>query len=227
MPQDNDDRLRARNGLIGAIIGFLVIATLVCGGVYVIYREGGFTGLLGWRPGDPLALATRAPSDTPALESTSAAPDVASAQPASTGDQDVPTLAPTSEAISQRTPSKVPTPAPTPTATATPDPLAGTWTIEYQGCVTPGASALKGRVLDVDGRPIIGARIYLTLDEWPYDVPAVTNGEGWYEFYLTTGQVARIDRLLVEGADATPPDAAEHPFEITGECFQHVDLQKH
>jgi len=228
MPEHDSDRKRARRALILALVALTLVSSAVCGGAYLIYEEGGLSGILGARASQPMVLATITSSATPAPSIVAGSP-TESLVAARSRLPDDGRATPSQETVEApaRTPSKVPTPAPTATPTWTPDPWAGTFTIEYRGCATPGASALKGRVLDVDGQPIVEARVYLTLDEWPYDIPAASNGEGWYEFYLTTGQMARIVRLVIGGVDRTLADSAEYAFEITGNCFQHIDLQEH
>ena len=100
------------------------------------------------------------------------------------------------------------------------------WTVDYLGCETPGASTLKGRVIDADGQVVYGATVYITLDGWPYDVPATSNEAGWYEFYLNDGQLAQIDWLHIGGVEQALGGEADAEFLVRPDCFQHVDLRE-
>lgn len=127
------------------------------------------------------------------------------------------------------TATTVPTIAPThipPPPTATPLPP-NRFAVESPGCIPHGSGrgTVKGQVFDRDGRVIVGAQVYVTLDDWEYDRPAISNPEGWYEFYLDNGLRVRIVKLVINDEEMTLVDA-EREFEARAGCFEHVNLRR-
>lgn len=97
--------------------------------------------------------------------------------------------------------------------------MAGTW---------KNTGVVKGRVLDRYGNPVGGARIKITLNGFQWDNPAnpaITNPEGWYEFFLGVGQRVSFVEISVPGRQAKLSDSAL-TFTVTtqAEAYQHVDL---
>ncbi len=222
---------RTRMAFILALVVFIAVTTAVCTGAYRVYQQGALSAILNGDDRRALLLATAAPP--PSIPPTAEAPAVAGEEPApGTAEPAAATGSPEASLTpsASETPSRVPTPLPTP------HPLAGRWTIEHAGCITPGGSTVKGRVFDADGRIVVGAQVYLRLDGWAYDVPGATNVSGWYEFYLTNGQTVEVDRLVIDGQEqplAPAADATEtgeedaEPIVVRPDCFQEVNLRGH
>lgn len=201
-----------RNRLIVALVALLVVALTVCGGAYIVYREALVGGVA---DAGPLALlSTRTPTPD--------APAGGEAPPAAPLPTPMPTITPTPEGA----PTAVPTPGDpatsTPSAT-TPADLA--YTVDYRGCQTPGGNSLKGQVFDSEGEIVQGATVWITLNGWPYDQPVRSNDAGWYEFYLNEGQLARIARLEVDGAEQDLVGDLDEEYPVRADCFQRVDLR--
>ncbi len=216
-------RDRDRRAFVLALVAFLSITVAVCGGVYRLYQQGALSAVLESNGRRAMLLATS--TSTPMTEPPSVMPTI-TAREASAGA--VHTAAPASATPApSATPSLVPTPRPTDSPTPTPDPLAGTFSVDYVGCSTPGGSTFKGRVYDRSGNIIVGAQIYVTLDDWLYDVPAVSNDAGWYELYLTDGQNVRVVRLIIAGEEQVLAEPGPAAVPVRPDCFQEANLQQH
>ncbi len=220
-------RDRDRRAFVLALVAFLSVTVAVCGGVYRLYQQGALSAVLESNGRRAILLATSTPTPTEAPPTV--LPTI-TARAASAGA--VPTSAPTAPPASatpapSATPSLVPTPRPTDTLTPTPDPLAGTFSVDYVGCSTPGGSTFKGRVYDRGGNIIVGAQVYVTLDDWLYDVPAVSNDAGWYELYLTNGQNVRVVRLIIAGEEQVLAEPGPAAVPVLPDCFQEANLQQH
>jgi len=107
-----------------------------------------------------------------------------------------------------------------------PTPESRVWDVRYLGCESPGANAVKGRVFDREGGIVYGARVFVTLDGWPYDLPAISNEAGWYEFYLDEGLRAQIDRVVIAGEEQPLAGDVDMEFPVRPDCFQRVDLRE-
>ncbi|NLD71747.1 MAG: hypothetical protein GX649_03400 [Chloroflexi bacterium] len=225
MSDSTQNAQRVRIAFIGALVALLAVTAGVCAGAYRVYQQGALSAVLGGNGRRAMLLATPTPPPTEAPPTEAPTPEPgALADPTA---EPLPEESATPEA--SETPSRVPTPAPTATDTPTPDPLAGSYSVEYAGCITPGGSTVKGRVFDRDGQIVVGARVYVSLDDWLYDVPGATNDSGWYEFYLTNGQTVQIERLVIDGRDqplAVEGEAAEG-VPVRPDCFQELNLQGH
>lgn len=211
-----------RLGFILALVAFLSVSIAVCGGLYRVYQGGALSAVLESNGRRALLLGTRTPTPT-AEESPTVLPTITPREPST-----IPSVPPASATPSvSATPSKVPTPAATATLTPTVDPLAGSYSLEYSGCLSPGGSTFKGRVFDRQGSIIVGAHVFVTLDGWAYDVPAVSNDSGWYELYLTNGQNVEIVRLVIGGQEQTLATQGLGAVPVRPECYQEVNIRQH
>ena len=102
--------------------------------------------------------------------------------------------------------------------------------IEYHGCVDHYSQlgSVKGRVFDKDGRIIQGAAVTIGIGGGVWDDPAnpaVTNEDGWYEWWLGVDQRISFLQLDIKGVRA---QFAPKPFEVTtySACFQHIDFRE-
>jgi len=102
--------------------------------------------------------------------------------------------------------------------------------IEYHGCVGHGSQlgSVKGQIFDKHGRIIQGAAVTIGIDGGRWDDPAnpaVTNQDGWYEWWLGVGQRISFLRLDIEGVTA---HFGPKPFEVVTQagCFQHVNFRE-
>jgi len=168
----------------------------------------------------PLPTVAVSPTTKPQLLIITATPSVL---PGATGG---PTEAAT-EAASPATALPMPGPTLTPIPQPTTPVLLNRFVIESPGCVPHGAQrgTVKGQIFDRNGGVIAGAEVRVTLNDWAYDVPAVSNGEGWYEFYLDNGLEVKIISLRIAGEEMTLV-GAERVFEARAGCFEHVNLRR-
>ncbi len=147
----------------------------------------------------------------------------------------------TRTAASTPTPSRTPTPTftrvptrtPTPTATFTPTaPVVMVFAPKYQGLKKVEGTwynigVVKGRVLDRGGGPIGGAVIRIGVNGNPYDVPATTDAEGWYEFFLRPDQKVSFLEINVPARIARFSDNVQSLVLVTRvQSYHHVDFQE-
>ena len=205
------------------LLALLAVAAGVFLGTYALARRGTFDALLRKRTPTvvvivftpspvPTATPTRALSPTPVL--------IATLTPKTTAP--VPTL------TIVLTPSSSPTPTVSPSPQPTVNPLAGSFVLEYLGCDPRGSDIgiVKGQIFDSAGSIIVGAEVRIQLDDWAYDQPAVSNGEGWYEFYLQKGLKVKIVSLQINGEEMTLVGNEDQVFLSQGGCFEHVNLRQ-
>ena len=102
--------------------------------------------------------------------------------------------------------------------------------IEYHGCRGHGSrlGSVKGQVFDKQGRVIQGAAVKIGLNGGGWDDPAnpaVTNQDGWYEWWLNVGLRVQFLSLDVQGQ---PVSFGPQGFEVLARsgCFQHVDFRE-
>jgi len=102
--------------------------------------------------------------------------------------------------------------------------------IEYHGCVDHYSQlgSVKGQVFDKYGRIIQGAAVTIGIGGGAWDDPAnpaVTNEDGWYEWWLGVDQRISFLQLDIKGVRAL---FAPEPFEVTthSACFQRIDFRE-
>ncbi len=234
MDSNASDSRRKRLLTAAAIVALLAVSAGVFGGMYVLARKGAFDSLLGLTPTPFVVAPTRTATATlaptlpsPLLETATSTAVVASTlTPRSTTPTQPITMAPTGTADLLATDTPEPTPSPTVTATA--DPGVGTFLVEYRGCDPRGSDIgiVKGQIFDRDGKVIAGAEVRVQLDGWDYDQPAISNGEGWYEFYLQKGLQVKIVSLRIEGKEMALAGNEDQVFLAQIGCFEHVNLRQ-
>ena len=124
-----------------------------------------------------------------------------------------------------------PSETPQPISTATLTPLSshpGQYLIEYIGCIQHGSSVgvVKGVIYDRDGNVIPDAEVHITLDGWPYDRPARSNGAGWYEFYLNNDLDVRIVRLVIRGEEVPLAGHEDLVLHTRPGCFEQANIRQ-
>jgi len=121
------------------------------------------------------------------------------------------------------------TPTPTITLTPTPTPEVRIFDAEYRGCIggTPkGIGVVKGQVFDRWGNIMRGVTLEITIDGTPY-IPATTNVDGWYEWFLTPGQTVRFVAIRMAGQKLSLSGQARSlELKSTSGCYQHVNFRE-
>ncbi|MGC9360462.1 MAG: hypothetical protein ACP5G7_08840 [Anaerolineae bacterium] len=210
--------------LIIAIVALVVVVVAACIGIFLLYRVGAFDELLAATTPEPTATSIPptvavTPTDTPQPTIL-----VVTATPNPTAVPTTPavTLAPTITALASATPELSATP------TEESGPLAGTFTIEYLGCEPHGSDigSVKGQVFDSEGNVIPDAYVWITLNGWPYDTPARSNGAGWYEFFLEKGLKVKIVSVVIAGEEVELVGNEDLEFKAQGGCFEHVNIRE-
>ena len=102
------------------------------------------------------------------------------------------------------------------------------FTLAYRGCIDHDMQLgqVKGQVFAYDGRVVPNALVEILVDGQAGVVPlGRTNEQGWYEFNLRDGQVARFVRLEVGWGDVP---FAPMNYEVTARsgCYQRIDFQQ-
>lgn len=212
-----------------ALVTLLVVGAVVFGGVFLLARKGALATLLG----EPTAASAAEEAPGPTWTSVPAA----AAQPTPllliTATPRFPTATPVGAAqqatLAALTPTggASPTPAETPSPTATENAATGVYRVEYMGCTKHASNTgtVKGQVFDRQGRVVVGAEVFISIDDWAYDKPAASNGEGWYEFYLQKGQRIKVRALRIKGVDVALT-GADQQFKAQGGCFEYVNLRE-
>lgn len=174
------------------------------------------------------AVTATAPPTTaePTASSTATPTYTASLVPATSTPTPRPSQRPSATPPVGASPSATARPLPTPT-----DLMAaarGSYALEYQGCIKHGQSigTVKGRVYDRKGDIVVGAEIRVTLNDWVYDTPGITNEAGWYEFYLQEELKVKIVSLRIRGIEVPLVDNKELVLTARGGCFEHVNLRQ-
>jgi len=233
------DVRRQRLLTTAAIIALLAVAVGVFGGMYALARAGTFDALLGRTPTRVVAALTRTPTatslpPTAATASEAATPShtlalVATMTPRSTAPVRTLTLASTGTLVAPPSATPEPSPSDSPTPTATADPRVGQFRVEYLGCDPRGSDIgiVKGQIFDAGGKVVAGAEVRVQLDGWNYDQPAISNGDGWYEFYLQKGLKVRIVSLRIEGQEMALAANRDQEFLAQGCCFEYVNLRQY
>jgi len=203
----------------------IVIGAAAFWGSFQLARSGLLDSILG-TPLPPAAISTPPPQPSrPPTQPVASSPTmlVMTATPQAT---DSPTATELPATATSTSPATL-TPEPTVTLTETNRPSAGSFRVEYEGCVSHGSGigTVKGVIYDRKGGVIPGAEVRITLDGYPYDQPAISNGAGWYEFYLEKDLYVRIASLRIQGQEV-PLLGQEQEFESQGGCFEHVNLRQ-
>jgi len=218
-----------RTVLAIALVTLIIVGAVVFGGMFLLARRGALATLLGEPTAAGESQATPAPTWTsiPGAAAQPTAPLLITATPR------FPTVTPAG-AVQQATLAALtptagasPTPAETVTPTATGNAASvGGYRVEYMGCTKHASNTgtVKGQVFDRQGRVVVGAEVFISIDDWAYDKSAVSNGEGWYEFYLQKGQRVKIRALRIKGADMALA-GADQEFKARGGCFEYVNLR--
>jgi len=210
--------------LIIAIVALTVVVVAACVGIFVLYRVGAFDELLAVATPEP--TATIVPPTAAATPTNTPQPTIlvvtATPKPTAIPATAAVTLAPTITASASATPE------PSATPTEEPGPLAGTFTIEYLGCEPHGSDigSVKGQVFDSEGDVIPDAYVWITLNGWPYDTPARSNGAGWYEFFLEKGLKVKIVSVVIDGKEVELVGNEDLEFKAQGGCFEHVNIRQ-
>ncbi|WP_346862038.1 carboxypeptidase-like regulatory domain-containing protein [uncultured Draconibacterium sp.] len=204
--------------LAALIIVIMVVVTLG----YLIYREGALDAILGTRA--TTATATGVAGAETTLTNTLI--PTLTPQPTQNGLVATATLVPT--LTPYVVPTQVSTLAPLPTNTPTPDPLEGYYVVEYNGCIEHGSSqgTVKGQVFDRENNVVAGASVYITIDDWYYDVPATTNAQGWYEFYVENNTDIQIAKLVIGGEEMPLTGNENQVFHAQAGCYENVNLRQ-
>jgi hypothetical protein len=208
-------------------LALVAVAAGVFASAYALARRGTFDALLRHRTPTVVAVLTQRPP-TPTVRPAHTVSPTSALAPTMTPKQTTPSSvtppAPTSTAVLAATSSPTPTVSPTPQPTA--DPRTGKFLVTYLGCDPRGSDIgiVKGQILDSRGKILVGAEVRITLDDWTYDQPAVSNGEGWYEFYLQKGLKVKIASLRINGAEMPLLGEQDQVFLSQGGCFEHVNL---
>ena len=150
-------------------------------------REGAYPPPLD-EPPTPEATATRWPTPSP-----------------------IPTLTP----VPEPTLTPIPTPSPTITPSRTP---AIRYSLVDKGIryMTVNNPVLKGQVLDAQGRLVISGRAKVGVaingsyrsTDW-FRNPQPTNAAGWYEIYVSPGQVVQIVKLFIDDREVEFHNASD------------------
>lgn len=207
-----------------AALLLIAIGAATFWGAFQLARSGLLDSILG----TPLPPATSTPpAQASHLPTQSVAPSPTERAVTATlqaTESPTPTILP---ATATSTPSATLTSEPTVTSTATDRASAGSFRVEYEGCISHGSGigTVKGVVYDRKGGVIPGAVVRITLDGYPYDQPAISNSAGWYEFYLEKGLKVQIVSLEIQGREV-PLLGQEQEFESQGGCFEHVNLRQ-
>ncbi len=222
-------RVKSRRAALWAALLIIAVGAAAFWGTFQIARSGALdflipTGDQAGMMGTPQPSLQMVGQESPA----SATPPPVTATPEAKAES--PTAQPTAtiRIPPSSTATETATLTPTPTETATPaNPLAGTYIVEYEGCTSHGAGigTVKGVVFDRQGGVIPGAEVRISLNGYPYDQPAVSNGAGWYEFYLEKDLKVRIVSLRIGGQEM-PLLGQEQEFKSQGGCFEHVNLRQ-
>lgn len=203
----------------------IVIGVSAFWGAFQLARSGLLDSILGTPPA-PAATSTL-PPQLSRLPTQPVASSPTVLVPTSTSQATDSPTATELPATATSTPPATLTPEPTVTPTATDRPSTGSFRVEYLGCISHGSGigTVKGVVYDSKGGVIPGAEVRVTLDGYPYDQPAISNGAGWYEFYLEKDLKVRIASLRIQGREV-PLLGQELEFESQGGCFEHVNLRQ-
>lgn len=230
MNLSSDDTGRQRVTTALAILALVVVAAGIFTLMYLLARGGTFDALLRGTPTAQVAAPTRTatPPAAPASTSTPTLRLVATATLRPLTATAVATASPGLTALITPTLWPTATVSPTASPTATPEAAVERYRIEYLGCDPRGSDIgiVKGQVFDRDGKVIAGAEVRVSLDGWAYDQPAISNGQGWYEFYLQKGLKVKITSLRVGGQDVALVGNAEAEFLAQGGCFEYVNLRQ-
>jgi serine/threonine protein kinase len=104
-----------------------------------------------------------------------------------------------------------------------------TFELMYRGCLPHNLTAVgqvKGQVFDRNGNIISNAYVEIKVNGQSGLVPpGRSNEQGWYEWNLTPGQVARFVRLTVNGREVTFTRVGFEVKAISG-CYQRVDFRQ-
>jgi len=209
-----------RGLLAVAIIALFMALLALFWGIRTLYR----LGALGAPRGS--AAVTVVLTRTPQPSATSMPTDAASATSTPLTGAPLPTLEPIrlpTEAQTE-TPSPAEVPSPTPTAAD----LEGAYAVEYLGCIKHGSGTgtVKGQVFDRQGGIVVGAEVRVTLNDWTYDRPGITNRDGWYEFYLDKGLKVRIASLRIGGREIPLLGNDGLVVESQGGCYENINFRE-
>jgi hypothetical protein len=214
-----------------ALLALVAVAAGAFGGMYALARQGVFDDLLRRRTATVVVIApptaTVAPTVTPTFTLRPTLQIVATltlrqpSPPAGSATAPAQTATP-------RAPTASPTATLSPTPVVTANPLAGKYRVEYLGCDPRGSDIgiVKGQIFDRAGGIVAGAEVRVQLDDWAYDQPAISNGDGWYEFYLQKGLKVKIVSLRIGGEDMPLAGREDQVFLAQAGCFEYVNLRQ-
>ena len=221
-----DGQRRYTRSLVVGVFALILLGAFVFITMFSLAKNGVFDS---W-------LVTPTPLVPPTIRMTQSPPATAqplvTQTPAPTETRQEPTTTelPASTATHTLTPSPAATATPknTPTPTETLNPLSGKYQVEYIGCIKHGSSqgTVKGQVFDQYGQVIAGAQVFIALNDWEWDQPAISNGAGWYEFYVDNDLKIRIVRMVIDGQEVPLVGHEDQEFKSQGGCFEHVNLRQ-
>jgi hypothetical protein len=225
---DSTGRHRVTTAL--AILALILVAAGIFTLMYLLARGGTFDALLRGTPTTQVVVLTRTatPPAVPASTSTPTLQLVATATLRPLTATAVATASPGLTAVIMPTFRPTATVSPTASPTAVAEAAVERYRIEYLGCDPRGSDIgiVKGQVFDRNGKVIAGAEVRVSLDGWAYDQPAISNDQGWYEFYLQKGLKVKITSLRMDGQDVVLVGNAEAEFLAQGGCFEYVNLRQ-
>ena len=104
----------------------------------------------------------------------------------------------------------------------------GAYAVEYLGCIKHGSGTgtVKGQVFDRQGDIVVGAEIRVTLNDWTYDRPGITNTDGWYEFYLDKDLKVKIVSLRIRGQEMPLVGHEDLVARSQGGCYEKINFRE-
>jgi hypothetical protein len=208
-----------RRLLAVAIVALFLALFALSWGIWTLNRLGALGG-----PGGA-ATAAKASTATATPPTASMATRPASVTSVALAATPLPTLEPLRlrTAVPIDTPS--PAQAPSTVPSAVPD---GAYAVEYLGCIKHGSGTgtVKGQVFDRQGDIVVGAEIRVTLNDWTYDRPGITNTDGWYEFYLDKDLKVKIVSLRIRGQEMPLVGHENLVVKSQGGCYEKINFRE-
>jgi len=222
-PREQRGHQAENKGLLVVAIVALVLAVIALAwGIRTLARLGAFERLDGQTAAPPAVTSMPVPTtgSTPQQAFTTAV------APAALVDTPLPTLQPLRLRTAVST--SVPTPTASPSPVGAPDPRQGPYEVEYLGCIKHGSGrgTVKGQVYDRQGNVVVRAEVRVTLNDWTYDTPGVTNEAGWYEFYLDNGLQVKIVSLRIQGQEVPLAGHEDLIVKAQSGCYENVNLRQ-
>lgn len=214
MAGQNQPNQGAQRGLLTVALVALVLALLALAwGVRALYRLGAL--------GAPRARAAATATAVAVPAATGAAPQTAVALASTPLSTLEPIQLPTAAPLSTNDPSLSLTPI-------APEAPGAAYEVEYRGCIEHGSNTgtVKGQVFDRQGQIVVGAEVRVTLNDWVYDRPGITNRDGWYEFYLDRGLEVKIVSLRIDGREMPLVGHEALVVESQGGCYENINFRQ-